>query len=120
MKLSQITPVFESLIPIEIYMILKEVINAGKLTNTAQTQLIANLVHFFKYRPAVAIHELREHPPTEETLNAVKNLNQSELLELVQWLYASLYAGEPFASLSKDEEQMEVLDWIKYVLRKQD
>ena len=120
MKLSQINPLFESLIPIEIYMVLKEIIDAGKLTNMAQTQLVANLVHFFKYRPAVAIHELREHPPTEETLNAVKELNQSELTELVQWLYASLYAGEPFATLSKDEEQMSILDWIKHVLRKQD
>lgn len=120
MKLSQITPLFESLIPIEIYMILKEIINSGKLTNMAQTQLIANLLHFFKYRPAIAIRELREHPPTKETLDAVKELNQDDLSELVQWLYANLYAGEPFFSLSKEEEDMDVSDWIKYVLRKQD
>lgn len=101
---------------------LKEVIAAGKVTNPYQLFVLGYLAEFFK--KGFKSVDLQLEGPTmygvDATTTAVKeavsSLSDTDHVVLAQYLLDCIEVGE---SLLHDEK-MNVVEWMKFVLRKQD
>jgi hypothetical protein len=119
MKLSQLKPVIqEGLTPITFQLTLKEVIRDGKITNGAQTMLMAQLVDFFKLRPVNNIRNIYEYTASGATFNGIKQMPAKEQAELAQLLLDNLDASEEFLKTVYAPD-MELNNWFSLVLRQQ-
>ena len=120
MKLNEIKPILnEGLVPIEIFMMLSNVIKAGKITDNAQTVLMSNLVEMLRYKTPDKIRYLREHPAPKDVYETIKTLEPMYQVNLADWLYQQMSMAELYDQPSACRN-MNTLDWVKYVLRKQD
>lgn len=131
MKLNEIKPVTEGeydltegVIPIHLTMTLEQVITNGKVTNSVQHFIMAGLIGLFKDGgPARWPRDLNAYPMCtgSDILEGVKSLAPAESVELAQWLLTSLqnpasFESNPFAC----QTPMSTVDWVRWVLRKQD
>jgi hypothetical protein len=108
--------------PVPVMMTLDEIIRAGKVTNHYQTFVLAWLSEFFKKGLKSASLQL-ENPIDFESgatssavINAIKSLSDAEAVHLATYLKDCIDAGE---CALKDPESTTV-DWMRFVLRKQD
>jgi len=137
MKLIDIKPhvISESSTPIHMTMLLDEVRQAGKITNTAQTVLIAQLVQLLKFSPvdpkndilqfqqahsAMKPRYVYENPTPKELIDDIKALSGEDQVKLAEWLLQQLAMIEA----SEDMEiyynpQMELTKWIHLVTKSQ-
>lgn len=101
---------------------LQEVVNAGKVTNPYQLFILGHVAQFFKagYKSV----DLQLEGPvtfnTEATSTAVKEallaMSEADHVKLAQYLLDCIKVGE---SLMYDHE-MNLVEWMRFVLRKQD
>jgi hypothetical protein len=101
---------------------LKEIVTAGKVTNSYQLFILGRIAGFFKNGLKSVDLEL-ENPVNygdESTSSAVKealkSMSDSEHVQLAQYLLDCIVAGECMLH----DEKSNVVDWMKFVLRKQD
>ncbi len=101
---------------------LKEIVQAGKVTNPYQLFVLAKVSGFFK-NGLKSVDLQMENPVTygdDSTSAAVKeallNMKDGEHVKLAQYLMDCITAGE---CMLHNKEQ-NVVDWMKFVLRKQD
>jgi hypothetical protein len=122
MRLFEIKQLNEGLVPIHLTMILREIIAAGKATNTVHFVILAQLIEFFKYCSATAIHNYNEHPSNKELLDSIKELSDKDQTGLATWLLERFEAGELEAEQCAQWAcpQMTLNQWVGWVLRKQD
>jgi|688.fasta_scaffold06347_26 hypothetical protein len=137
MKLIDIKPhvISESSTPIHMTMLLDEVRNAGKITNTAQTVLIAQLVQLFKFSPvnpqndilqfqqshsAMKPRYVYENPTPKELLDDIKGLKDDEQVKLAEWLLRQLAIVEANEDLELyHNPEMALNKWISLVTKAQ-
>lgn len=120
MKLAEIKPILnESLVPIEVFMMLNNVIKSGKITDNAQTVLMANLVEMLRYKTPDKIRYRHEHPAQKDVYETIKTLEPTYQVNLADWLYNQMSMAEIYDQ-APECRTMNTLDWVKYVLRKQD
>lgn len=130
MRLNEIKPVIsgeydltEGVIPVHVTMTLEQVISAGKVTNSVQHFIMAGLVGLFKDGgPARWPRDLNAYPMATgtEVLEAIKSLTPAESVEMAQWLLESLQNPASFEAMPFAAPQMDVVGWMRHVLRKQD
>jgi hypothetical protein len=115
----------EGVIPAHLTMTLEQVITAGKVTNNVQTFIMAGLISLFKDGgPARWPRDLNAYPMAtgSDMIEAVKSIFDSEAVELATWLLEKLHTPATFESnpYACSNPQMNVVEWIRYVLKKQD
>ena len=101
---------------------LKEVIAAGKVTNPYQLFVLGYLSEFFK--KGFKSVDLQLEGPTmygvDATSTAVKeamqSLSEKDQVTLAQYLLDCIQVGESMLH----DTSMSVVEWMKYVLRRQD
>jgi len=123
MKLTQIKNLgylAEGIVPITITMTLREVINAGEVTNPVQVFIMAQLVQFLKNENPETIRNFDEYRPDAALVASVKNLSKSDSVELATSLINRLSCWCPAVAIELYSPDQNLLDWIKYVLHKQD
>jgi hypothetical protein len=108
--------------PVPVLMTLDEIIKAGKVTNSYQTFVLGWLSEFFKNGCRSAALEL-ESPISFESaatstavVNAIKSLSPENQVQLAQYLKDCIAAGES----ALHAKSMSIVDWMRYVLRRQD
>jgi hypothetical protein len=101
---------------------LKEIIASGKITNPYQLLVLARLSGFFKNGlKSVDLHfenpvNFEDASTSSATKEALKELSDEEHVQLAQYLLDCILAGECLLHHSNSN----VIDWIKFVLRRQD
>ena len=108
--------------PVPVKLTLDEIIVAGKATNHYHIFVLAWLSEFFKNGLKSAALEL-ENPITFNSnatstvvIDSLKSLSPENQVQLAQYLKSCVDAGESLLHA----KEMSVLDWQKYVLRRQD
>ncbi len=137
MKLIDIKPhvISESSTPIHMTMLLDEVRTAGKITNMAQTLIIAQLVQLFKFSPvdnkndllqfqqahsAMKPRYVYENPTPKELIDDIKKLTDKEQVTLAEWLLKQLALIETAEDMELyHNPQMELNKWISLVTKSQ-
>jgi hypothetical protein len=130
MKLNEIKRVYEGevslaegVIPVHIAITLDQIINAGKVTNSVQYFILAGLISMFKDGgPTRWPRDLNSYSmsTSSEQIDAIKTISDNEAVELAKWLGQELmnpvnFETNPYANSSQD-----VVEWIRFVLKKQD
>lgn len=137
MKLDEIKPLYEGTIPIHITMMLNEVVKAGKVTNTAQYIVLAQLVELFKCAPcsnkhvtdielpkqgsAISPRYMYENQPSKQLYDDLKALSGEDQVKLAYWCAGAL------AIIQTNEQdiskwvnpQMGLSAWVSYVSQAQ-
>ena len=108
--------------PVPVKLTLGEIIKDGKVTNPYQTYVLAWLSEFFKNGLKSIDLEL-ESPITfgsqatsTVVQSALKELSPEDQVMLAQYLLDCIDAGES----ALHNREMNVLDWQRYVLQRQD
>lgn len=120
MKLHQ--QIIEAQGPVSVKLTLGEIIRAGKVTNHYQLFVLAWLSEFFKNGlKSAALH--LEMPVTFDSratsttvIDALKAMSPQQHVELAQYLSDCVDAGESLLANSSKT----AVEWINFVLRKQD
>ena len=101
---------------------LKEIIANGRISNAYETLVISRLAEFFK-NGLKSVDIQMENPvnvgssaTSTEVINAINSLDPESQVELATYLLACIDAGECMLH-NRDSN---VVDWIKFVLRRQD
>lgn len=116
----------EGVIPVHITMTLEQVIAAGAVTNNVQHFIMAGLIGLFKDGgPYRWPRDLNAYPMAtgSDVLEAVKSLSPQESVEMAQWLLSKLdgpatFEADPYAKGCPSPAQ--TVDWMRWVLRRQD
>ena len=122
LRLLQQIAVFEGQGPVPAKLTLAEVVRAGKITNPYQTFVLGWLAEFFKNgcRSADLALEapitFESRATSTELVNQIKALPPADHVALAQYLIDCIDAGDS----ALHDKTMEVSDWIKFVLKKQD
>lgn len=113
--------------PVPVGLTLDEIIKAGKVTNPYQSFVLGQLSEFFKNKSPngdikSANYQLEtpidfESKATSTALvNAIRALEPEKAVALAQYLKDCIQAGES----ALYDNDMDVVDWMHFVLRKQD
>jgi hypothetical protein len=121
MKLHQ-QVILESRGPGLVKLILAEIIKAGKATNPIHILTLGRMSEFFKNGLKSTDLQL-ENPidfeskaTSSELVDYLKNMKPEDQVNLAQYLLDSIEAGEVLLKTGHSK----VVDWINYVLRRQD
>lgn len=128
MKLSEIKDVngnriTEGVIPVHIAMTLDQIIRDGEITNNVQYFILAGLISMFK--DGGPKQWPREINPTSmgvsaEQIDAVKSLTGPEAVELAKWVGNELQKPATYELRSCCDGPEDTLEWVRYVISKQD
>lgn len=113
----------EGVIPPHISMTLAQVLTDGKITNNVQTFIIAGLISLFKDGgPTRWPRDLNSYSmsTSSDLIDAVKNLSDSEVVEITQWLVQQLQGPVNFETNPYMSPQADIVKWMQLVLHKQD
>jgi hypothetical protein len=119
--LKQIT-IFEGQGPVPVMMTLDEIIRDGKASNGYQVYVLGWLSEFFKNGlKSAALHlespiTFESHATRVDTVTAIKGMSPEAQVNLAEYLKDCIIAGET----ALKDPSCSVVDWIRYVLRKQD
>ena len=125
-KLEGEVDLLEGVIPVHLTMTLEQVVRAGKITNNVQTFTMANLMSLFRegttYRWSRDINPYPSNA-TSDMINLVRGLPNEEVVSLASWLLEALqvpasYESNPFAQMCNP--QLSPVEWMKWVLKRQD
>lgn len=123
MKLSNIKDLgflIEGVVPTTVLMTLREVVNAGKITNPAQVFLMTKLIMFLKNERPEMIRNIEEYHPLATDIEVIKCLSAEESVCLANWLTQILVCWTPETALTCYNPEQEMVEWINFVLHKQD
>jgi hypothetical protein len=112
----------EGVIPIHLQMSLEQVVSAGKVTNNVQHFILAGLAGMFRDGgPYRWPRDINGYPmsTSSEMLEAIKNLSPAEAVDFSAWLLEKLNNVAEYEA-TRIPAQLETVDWIRYVLKKQD
>jgi glutamyl/glutaminyl-tRNA synthetase len=117
-------------------MILQEIIDAGKITNMAQTIILAQMVELFKFTSANSSGQvvdfnkfvrntnpryMYEVPTPKQLIDELKNLDTEDQVKLAQWCLFQLAEEQTAEQMAKYyNPSMEMTLWINYVTKAQD
>jgi hypothetical protein len=113
----------EGVIPVHLSMTLDQIIDAGKITNSIQTFTLGGLLSMFKDGgPLRWPRDLNTYAMTtsSDVIDAVKNLSDSEAVEMAEWLKQQLVKPVEFETDPQMSPQTDIVKWMRYVLKKQD
>lgn len=113
----------EGVIPTHLSMTLDQIIANGKITNSVQVFTLGGLISMFKDGgPLRWPRDLNAYSMTtsSDIIDAVKGLSDNEAVELATWLCSELIKPVEFETNPACSPQVDVCQWIKYVLKKQD
>lgn len=110
----------ESTVPVTMLMTLREIVNAGKITNSAQTFMVATLIQFLKNEGPATVRNINEYHPMSADIEIVKALPAAEQVALATWLINILSCWSSAIALTLHNPEQDLIDWINLVLRKQD
>jgi hypothetical protein len=114
----------EGVIPIHITMTLEQIIDAGKVTNNVQYFVMASLISHFKNGSSLRWpRDLNSYSMNANAamIDAVKNLTPEESVEMANWLLDSLnQSAKAEAQKQYVNQDLDTIDWVKWVLRRQD
>jgi len=115
----------EGVIPVHITMTLEQVISAGKVTNSVQHFIMAGLVSMFKNGgPSRWPRDLNSYAMAtgSDLIEAVKSLSDADAVEMATWMINELQNPVNFETqpCPCSNPQMHVVDWMRWVLKKQD
>ena len=122
MKLHQEIAFFEGQGPVPVKLTLAEIVRDGKVTNPYQIFVLGWLSEFFKNGLKSAALQLENPIDFEsrathtEVVAGLKALTPENQVQLAQYLSDCIDAGESVLH----NQTMNVVDWMKFVLRKQD
>lgn len=129
MKLNEIKRVYEGevnlaegVIPVHISMTLDQIINAGKVTNSVQYFILAGLISMLKDgSPTRWPRDLNSYgmSTSSEQIDAIKTISDSEAVELATWLGNELQNSVNFETNPYASPQMDIVGWIRWVLKRQ-
>lgn len=114
----------EGVIPVHITMTLEQVVRDGGITNNVQYFIMAALIEMFKNGgPYAWPRELAPYSMNTnvEVIEQVKSLTPDTAVKVSTWLLGELqrpanFEANPYAC----NAQMNVVEWVNWVLRKQD
>lgn len=113
----------EGVIPVHLTMTLSQVIEAGKITNSVQKFTIAELASMFRnggpYRWSRDLNPYGSES-SSDTIKAVESLSDADAVELSSWLLEQLHAPEVFESNPYCNAALSTVEWVKWVLKRQD
>jgi hypothetical protein len=131
MKLNEIKPqgldglnLQEGVIPAHVSMTLEQVVMDGRITNNVQTFMMADLASYFKN--AAQDRWPREANPypmnaKADFIDAIKGLAETEQVQLAEWLLQELARVSTFEiKPACCDPQKSVVDWMRWVLKRQD
>jgi hypothetical protein len=114
----------EGVIPYHLTMTLEQVISDGGITNNVQYFIMGGLISMFKDGgPYRWPRDLNPYSMTtsSEIIDALKTLSDLEAVELASWLLDKLQTPASFESNPYVcPSSIDTVDWIKWVLKKQD
>lgn len=128
MRLFELKPkaLTEGQIPIHLTMVLREIVNAGRATNTVHHVVLSQLVDYLKSGND-SIRNINAYDGGQESiLNAVRELKGEEQAALATWLLERLQLGELISSADTTccgqffNPKMGLNDWVAWVLHRQD
>lgn len=121
----------ESTTPIHMSMLLAEVIRAGKITNMAQTLILAQMVQLFKLHPTDVTNQVLamqypdnalkakyayENPTPKQLIDDIKGLKDEDAVKLAEWCAMQLAKADAMEDHAKFRDpQMELSKWISFV-----
>jgi hypothetical protein len=113
----------EGVIPFHITMTLEQVITNGGVNNSVQHFIMAGLINMFKNGgPSRWPRDLNSYEMATDAnlIEAVKTLTPLEAVEMATWLLNELQRPAAFEANPCCAPQMDVVGWMKFVLKKQD
>jgi hypothetical protein len=113
----------EGVIPVHISITLEQVISAGKVTNNVQNFIMAGLISMFKDGgPTRWPRDLNSYAmaTSAELVEAVKNLSPTDSVQMAHWLLQQLANPASFESNPYCNSGMQMNEWVRWVLRRQD
>lgn len=113
----------EGVIPVHLAMTLDQVIAAGKITNNVQEFTIAGLISMFRDGgPTRWPRDLNAYSMIagSDVIDAVKGLSDNEAVEMTEWLKQQLIKPVEFETNPQAAPQVDIVKWMRYVLKKQD
>jgi hypothetical protein len=120
MRLDEIKQINESSTPVHLTMTLDQVIRDGKVSNTAQWLVMAQVVQMFKYgnRPRY----MYENPISEkEFMDQLKGLSPEEQVKCSKCCRMMLMAQEATDEMASYYKlDMTISEWLVFVNQKQD
>lgn len=116
----------EGVIPVHLTMTLEQIVRDGKVSNPVQTFIMAAMIEMFKNGgPTRWPRDLNayEMATSADLIDAVKSLSDAESANMAMWLLSALqvpagFERNPYTSYCNP--QLNIVDWIRWVLRKQD
>jgi hypothetical protein len=108
--------------PVPVGMTLDEVIRAGKVTNPYQLFVLAHMSEFFKNGIKSASLQLEtpidfeSQATSSAVMNGLKAMESADHVNLAKYLKDCIKAGE----CALHDKQLDIVDWIHFVLQKQD
>lgn len=114
--------VFEKFIDIEVKMVLQEIIDAGKITNGAQTMVLVNLLELLKTGNIMTISNLNDAPSSSsEIVEYLKELDDKKVVEIATKLLEILNTKDAIndGDYQFSKTEMEFGDWVKMLIKSQ-
>ncbi len=118
MKLNEIKPIHEGIVPITLSMILKRIVHNEGCEDMVDIRTLACLIQKFKNGAKVNIRYLNEFPTEKQVIDEVRDLDGQVAADLAYWFLVQL-ANEEYEEKYCNKES-KLLDWIYLVCRKQD
>ena len=136
MKLNEIKNVndgyydlIEGVIPVHISMTLEQVRSAGRVTNPVQHFVMAGLVSMFKdggpsrWPRDINSYDAMTFGTASAVLEDLRAMTDAQTAELADWLlkqlqYPASFESNPHAAHAAPS--MNTVDWVRWVLRRQD
>ena len=115
--------VTEGIIPVHISMTLQQIIDAGKVTNSVQTFILAELSNMFKQGgPHRWPRDLKPYGAETPSvmIDAIRGLSDSEAVDLAQWFLVKLEEVSNFETNPYTKPEMDTQQWVRWVLSRQD
>ncbi len=113
----------EGVIPVHLTMTLGQVVRDGKVTNNVQHFIIAGLIEMFKnggpHRWPRDFNAY-EMATSSELIEAVKGFKDEEAAAISSWLLNCLNSTAMFENNPFINPQLNTVEWMKWVLRRQD
>lgn len=116
---SQHQVILESSVPIHIAMILNEIQQAGKCTNTIHYNVLLQVCEMYRYGVTHNPRYLEEFRTPVERLNELKALKEDQQAELAIWCLERLVNGDWEESQPQCNASLDLQAWITHVKKAQ-
>jgi hypothetical protein len=112
--------VLESAIPIHLLMVLNEIHQAGKCTNTIHFNVLLQLIEMFRFGKSHSPRYLEEFRTPKDRLDELKALKGEQQAELAIWALERLVNEDWQESMPKCNASLDLNAWIAHVKNAQE